>query len=61
MHKITYTYIHIKMDGLLTHKDAEQQSQNDLQELRNLYNNLTPQEQQEFQLPTPDNFQRRII
>ena len=30
-------------------------------ELRNLYNNLTPQEQQEFQLPTPDNFQRRII
>ena len=32
------------MDGLLTHKDAEQ-------ELRNLYNNLTPQEQQEFQLP----------
>ena len=49
------------MDGLLTHKDAEQQSQNDLQELRNLYNNLTPQEQQEFQLPTPDNFQRRII
>ena len=44
--------IHIKMDT--PPKDAKQ-------ELRNLYNNLTPQEQQEFQLPTPNNFQRRII